>query len=338
MSITTHSIENFLPKKTVFQNEFFDWAFIIFPIWIGISYLCLIQIYPNHRPFLFFLYLFIFGESHFGVTWLFFKNEGSTKWFIRNSFVLVFTPLFLIILFIIYAFHNLDAAIFILMGVSTFHVTRQSVGIFKIYENNPINLDEYLIYSSTIFWSLLGFTRFLALPFLKNSSYIEYFNILNMAIVPIGILGLIITGVVLLIRGLKFNNALQTASLATGMLMFAPIVFVEYPQDATIIGVGMHWCQYLALNFKLYFLKDGTLNTNGALLNHPYFHILCILLYSIFMAGIITDFGSEFSNRNNLILIPLCFELYHFYLDAFIWRFSDIYIRNSIGKNLFAKN
>ena len=37
-----------------------------------------------------------------------------------------------------------------------------------------------------------------------------------------------------------------------------------------------------------------------------------------------------------LILIPLTGQFFHYYIDAFIWRFSDPHIREVTGKRLFS--
>ena len=37
-----------------------------------------------------------------------------------------------------------------------------------------------------------------------------------------------------------------------------------------------------------------------------------------------------------LILITLCGQLFNYYTDTFIWKFSDSEIRKSIGNRLFA--
>jgi hypothetical protein len=35
-------------------------------------------------------------------------------------------------------------------------------------------------------------------------------------------------------------------------LIYFPYCFVQFSQDAIAIGVGMHWCQYLAINYAIY--------------------------------------------------------------------------------------
>jgi hypothetical protein len=55
------------------------------------------------------------------------------------------------------------------------------------------------------------------------------------------------------------------------------------------------------------------------------------------MTGITSKLGKTFSWDSKIILFPLSLQMYHFYLDAFIWKFSDPEIRFNIGARLFKK-
>ena len=43
--------------------------------------------------------------------------------------------------------------------------------------------------------------------------------------------------------------------------------------------------------------------------------------------------GSQ--NYSYIYLIPLIFQLYHFYIDGFIWKFSELHIKKSILPHIF---
>ena len=53
-----------------------------------------------------------------------------------------------------------------------------------------------------------------------------------------------------------------------------------------------------------------------------------VISYVIFLVG-----GLSFL----VWLIPLIFQMYHFYIDGFIWKFSDPHIKNSVGQYIFSK-
>ena len=129
----------------------------------------------------------------------------------------------------------------------------------------------------------------------------------------------------------------------TGILIFIPLLFINDIRLALGLGVGMHWIQYLGLTgitnyrrlraekHKNYnFLKLG----NGIL---PAF--IFILIYSLTMTlctyiGLINinKSGLDFSS---LYLIPILFQFYHFYIDRFLWKFSDKHIRSTTMPYIF---
>ena len=104
--------------------------------------------------------------------------------------------------------------------------------------------------------------------------------------------------------------------------------FLSNPFDAMVVGVGAHWCQYLALNYKIYLSKES---------NQSY--VLMILFFIILYSLIMTYFGFELYTLNDysnlLVLIPLTGNMFHFYTDMYIWKFSDPHVRESIGKKIY---
>jgi hypothetical protein len=249
----------------------------------------------------------------------------------------IFAPIFLISIFILIGLINLQLAILLLTIISIFHITRQSVGIYKLYSDKFINFEINTIYFSTLVWSIVGIIRFFIFPYLEKHN-IFVIQSLYPFIFSFSVITIIIFIFLVYKSYIASRNLYSAATFATGLLLFSPIAFVEYPQDATVIGVGMHWCQYLALNSKLYFSNLRKRFFIKPFLTNPLMLLALIMSYSAIMSLLITNSAQNFSNQSHWILIALSFEIYHFYLDAFIWRFSDPYIRETIGKNLFSKN
>ena len=110
------------------------------------------------------------------------------------------------------------------------------------------------------------------------------------------------------------------------MLIFSPYLFTTNIYDAAIIGVGAHWCQYLAINYKVYF-SNGVFKRMQKL-----YLVLFLIIYSIIMSllGFKSNFYPDLINLT--LLIPLSGQFIHYYLYAFIWKFSDDHIRNNVGK------
>ena len=331
---------NKVDKKHIFANPLLDWIFIVCPIWIGATYFISVKVLPEQRPFIFFIYLFFLGESHFGVTWLFIKNKSNRKWLLERKTTFVAIPLLLIISFVFLGIYSLRLAVYLLSLVSFFHITRQSIGLFKIYADRPTKHDESFIYFSTVFWATISFYRFIVAPFFAErfAFYSNHQTTLEILISTIGFLGIAVFLLMIFFRQRRHKNALGSASLAVSLLMFAPLGFVKYIQDATIIGVGIHWCQYLALNFKLYISNNGSAKRLRTTFYTQYALITFVFLYGFVMAGVLTGLGSEFSSNSLWILIPLVFEMGHFYIDAFIWKFSNPYIRETVGRKLFSES
>jgi hypothetical protein len=88
-----------MDKKLLINNRlvvsrFYDLLFICMPLWVPISYFCLTSYFPTHNLLIFFLYLFILGETHFGATWLFFLYPNNRAWVWENKYFSIFIPLF----------------------------------------------------------------------------------------------------------------------------------------------------------------------------------------------------------------------------------------------------
>ena len=110
--------------------------------------------------------------------------------------------------------------------------------------------------------------------------------------------------------------------------MYAPYAFCPNVYDATVIGVGMHWCQYLALNYKIYIHNSKNFFNTFLLL-------FFILIYTVPMS--LMGYKSNINIMEALeliILIPLTGQFLHYYIDSFIWKFSDNHLRENIAKKI----
>ena len=63
-----------------------------------------------------------------------------------------------------------------------------------------------------------------------------------------------------------------------------------------------------------------------------------LLGYSLIMLTLRKwETGLNTYEYSTLILIPMSFQLLHFYYDAFIWRFSDPHIRKEVGNFIYSE-
>jgi hypothetical protein len=148
-----------------------DYALVVAPFWVGAVYLAAISVFPDSRPFIFFLFLIVLGESHFGTTWLFFLARAKRGWVWERRGRLVYLPLVMTGAYVLIGATNLEAAILIGGLASGVHVTRQSIGIYRLYGGKRGDANERAIYGASFGFIGIGFARFCApkLPLAPSS-------------------------------------------------------------------------------------------------------------------------------------------------------------------------
>ena len=130
----------------------------------------------------------------------------------------------------------------------------------------------------------------------------------------------------------KFGFSENFLTMIAGVLIFFPVCFVSNPVHAIIMGVTMHYSQYLYLTSKV-IKKRSEISTSE---NKNYFirFIAIIIFYSLVMS-ILSIFGKNDSEfLRNLIFIPITGQMLHFYLDSQLWKFSESHNRENILKHL----
>ena len=122
-----------------------------------------------------------------------------------------------------------------------YHVTRQSFGVSKLYCKNITEntVQTFMIYFFNIIFFVVGFFRFFV-NIIDDNIFFE----LNLIILLI----LFISFIYYLIR---FGFSENFLTFVTGCLIFYPICFVSNPVHAIIMGVTMHYTQYLYLTYNV---------------------------------------------------------------------------------------
>ena len=316
--------------KTIFNNKFLEFNFILFPIWILPVYFILKVFFPSPEiPFL--IFLILFGETFLLLHFFFFNkpNYDYIKKYIFISCITYFISCFIFF----FGLKYFEYAILLGAIASGLHVTRQSIGVSRLYSIKRNQFYELLIYFSSFLFLFLGFLRF----YFEQISFGSYE-------VPIFILK-IVDKILLLTNNtfLSFTLVLILSLLAlsdsenykkklinlTGVLIYCPYLFVNNIYDAIIVGVGAHWSQYLLINYKVYFYNQK-MNHNKIL------QLMFIFCYALIMSFLGYAYHFDKNVIQILILIPLSGQFFHYIIDAFIWRFSIKEIRENIGSKLFA--
>ena len=316
-----------IKKQTHIFSRNFDLFFIKFPIIFPIIYGLFLYMFPNYENILIFTALMLFAEPHFGATWPFFLNKENSEEIKNKKIRYIYTPI-LIVFFSLIGFFYVNALFFLIFfAVNIFHVTRQSYGICKLYKSNEeeLNYQEKIVYFFNSLFFIVGILRFYV-------PIIEKENILIMNIIIIFLFLIIFS-----IYFIKFKNIENLLTLITGSIIFFPICFVDKPIHGIVMGVLMHYTQYLSLTFKVYNGRNSfEFEKNKKLLNMKSLYFLII----IFLYGLIMAIFSSYSNSmdlafKSLIVIPLIGQFLHFYLDAFLWRFSEKHNRDATLKYLY---
>ena len=224
--------------KTIFNNKFLEFNFILFPIWILPVYFILKVFFPSPEiPFL--IFLILFGETHFASTFLFFFNKPNHDYIKKNTFLLVVLPILLVVLYFFFGLKYFEYAILLGAIASGLHVTRQSIGVSRLYSIKRNQFYELLIYFSSFLFLFLGFLRF-------------YFEQISFGYYEVPIFILKIVDKILLLTNntfLSFTLVLILSVLAlsdsenykkklinlTGVLIYCPYLFVNNIYDAIIV-------------------------------------------------------------------------------------------------------
>ena len=307
------------------MNNFFckETQLVKFPFFLPLIYGAILYLFPQFETELIFITILILAETHFGATWPFFLNRFNFDYIKENKINLIFLPILIVIFCVLGFFYFKEFFLLIFFASNVYHVTRQSFGVMNLYTKD---LDKKKIWSNIIYFFniiffLIAFFRFY-IPIIKS----EYLFILNSII----IFSIFIT---LYIQIKRFGYSENFLTLITGILIFYPVCFVSNPVHAIIMGVTMHYSQYLYLTSKV--IKNRNNNPKDELKRNNFLSFLIIIfLYSIVMS-ILSIFGKNESEfLKSLIFIPITGQMLHFYLDSQLWKFSKKHNRENILKYL----
>ena len=291
-----------------------EFNLVKFPILFPLIYGFILYQFPNFETYLIFITILLLAETHFGATWPFFLNSANKSFIRENKITLISFPIIITIFSIAGFIFIKPTFLLIFFAVNMYHVTRQSFGICKLYtkEINQIKYQEIFIYLFNFLFFLIGFFRFYY-PIIDDNNLL----ILNYIIIALFV-------IISFFYLLKYQFSDSFYTFVTGIIIFYPICFVDNPVHAIIMGVTMHYTQYLYLTHKVYKgrHKDQIIETSKST------YLGSIIIYSVAMS-ILSLFGKS-SNEilNILIIVPIVGQMLHFYLDSQLWKFSKQHNRD----------
>ena len=303
-----------------------DFHLIKFPIIFPIIYGLVLYFFPSYENLLIYFTIFLLAESHFGATWPFLFGKNSKEFLNSKKMELVFIPLFIILFSFLGFFLFKPFFLLIFYAANIYHVTRQSFGICKLYVKNEdeIILYEVFIYFFNFIFFVIGFLKF----------YIGFLNQDTAIILTTIMVSLIVISFLSFFT--KFKNIENSLTYLSGCLIFLPVTFVENPVHVIIMGVTMHYSQYLVLTNKITFQRllenDNFINSKNIIFKNFKF-LKTIFFYSLIMTTL-TVLNKYNSNLNFLIIIPIIGQFLHFYLDSQLWKFSEKYNRENVLRYL----
>ena len=295
-----------------------EFNLVKFPLIFPLIYGFILYLFPTYETFLIFFTILFLAETHFGATWPFFLNSSNREFIIQNKITLISFPIIIAIFSLLGFIFIKPTFLLIFFAANMYHVTRQSFGVCKLYtkEINEIKFQEVFIYIFNFLFFLVGFFRFYY-P-LIDSSYLINLNIIIILLVMI----------LLIVYILKFKISDGFFTFFTGIIIFYPICFVNNPVHAIIMGVTMHYTQYLYLTHKVFKkrIENKMIKTSKST------YLSVIILYTAFMS-IFSLLGKNTNEiLNFLIIIPIIGQMLHFYLDSQLWKFSKEHNRKNTLK------
>ena len=295
---------------------------IKFPIIFPIIYGSVLYIFPQYETELVLITILLLAETHFGATWPFFLSKANIDHIKSDKIKLLLFPISIIIFCLLGFFFFKSFFLMIFFMANIYHVTRQSYGVCKLYckDISENKFQENFIYFFNSLFFVIAFLRSLSIN--KKSDLI----ILNIIV-----LFLILIVSIYYISKYKFSENFLT--FLTGVIIFYPTCFVTNPVHAIIMGVTMHYTQYLYLtSYVVNNRKKKAQIENGEKNKLYYNYLFIIIIYSIIMT-IFSTFGKSANlNLNNLIIIPIVGQMLHFYLDSQLWKFSIKHNRENVLK------
>ena len=293
----------------------YQFLFVKFPIIFPLIYAFVLYRFPAFETELIIITILLLAETHFGATWPFMFNKKNSSYIKNNKIGLITIPIVIVVLSLLGFFFINKFFLLIFFAANMFHVTRQSFGISKLYcKNQKENkFQENSIYFLSFVFFLIGFFRFF-LPIINEEDLL-----LTNIIIAIIFFSMCIFYLV------KYSFSENFLVFLTGCLIFYPMCFVNNPVHAIIMGVTMHYTQYLYLTYNIHKLRknDDSDNKNKTFPDKLYNYFVIIFLYSVIMGGL-SMFGKVDNDYlKQLIIVPILGQMLHFYLDSQLWKFSE---------------
>ncbi len=324
-------------KNKYVISPLLDFLLIQFPIWVPLLYFASTNLFPNFYWIILISYLIV-GEIHFGSTYIFFFDKKYRELFVTEKYIFIFWPILIIFFCVFFAIYfSVSAVLFIILLFNFWHVNRQSIGILNLYNNKEFQsinkLSINLLYIISFLLCAFGVIKFilkLDFYFENESQIISLFSIVYI---------LSVFYLFLKLKKSKSDDFNLLFNFSTGVFIFAPVLFCSKIIDVFAMGVGMHYIQYITITWAVFKRKSDKKKTEGDLNYSNLANLNKIIIYLIIYAVLMVFFSNtdiEYKNEQiGIYLVPIFFQLMHFYIDMFVWRFSKSHTRENLNPYLY---
>lgn len=299
-----------------------DFNLIVFPVLPGILYLIYSSLVNSDLSLMNYVLFVFLGESHFAASVFFFRND-SWNYILKNRAKFFWIPVALVVFYVAIGLFSLKVAIWIGAAASAYHVTKQSIGVFRLYNKRPHVGSEKLIWVCSSLFVAIGFFRFF--------SPINVFEKVQFPVIPLIFIAILayLFFIIIVKEESNLSTPYSKLSILTGCLIYSPYAFVDDPLKAALIGVSCHWLQYLSLTWAVYVRKGSSQK------RRVNFMSLVIFLFVALVLAIGEHEKIMTGNASVILLLPLTIQLLHYYYDSFIWKKSDPHINQVVFSRIY---
>jgi hypothetical protein len=328
-------------------NKKIDFLFFYASVLVGILCYALLQIFDQKNSLLMIAIVgtaFGAGPLHLGATVFPYLDKKNIQHFWQNPVkrrIFFYAPPIIFALTIALSFICVQLVVFVFLVWTIQHIVQQNVGILLLYHrpnSEEASVDRVLEARSmqlpALFFSLLYFHRVL-----MNNMPLLVLNVCQVIVFILAVLSIRMY-IGSLSKQIKAGKQLNMSAFyfwLFSVFCLAPIGFMgkDYT-SAFIIPLTAHWFQYLVINAVLVKRKyiGNSAYQNNLPKTHPLvlFMITCILVCMIVLSA--TVVSSLVKNGTILYCIVggtvTATGLIHYFLDAFLWRFRDPFLRETV--------
>ena len=354
------------PRFTVdyVHSPGYDWTFFLAPFWVTALYAAAIALFPQQDMLIFLASYAFLAETHFGSTWLIFLDPVNREYYASEKLVYYYIPALIMLGCVgVSFFFDLKPVLFVAAVASAIHVMRQSTGIVALYRRRIGDKDQlrrkfenWAIYAANLACLGVGFARFYMTPgglpqyATGNPDIYSLLTFGVQASIAVCVLALVYCLFNIIQMERTNFRANQSVSLTRALVfiyslaLYSPYLFATRMEHAIAMGVGIHYVQYLGivwwLNRNKYpnqpQEKDWGVKILGLMSQSVWVRMPYLLVYGIAMLAL-REFGLTDVNQaphSWLYAIPVGLQFIHYHLDAYLWRFSNPFVRNTVLKYL----